>query len=61
MKNYLKFIVAVFTITIATFGSINVKAKQLAVYGTCSNTLATCGTTSGGNVITGNYIDEQAN
>ncbi|GEM55655.1 hypothetical protein [Flavobacterium branchiophilum] len=27
MKNYLKFVVAVFGVTIATFGSTNVKAK----------------------------------
>jgi hypothetical protein len=31
MKNYLKFVVAVFGITVATFGSINANAKASAI------------------------------
>jgi hypothetical protein len=60
MKNYLKFVVAVFIITTAIFGSINAKANLLATG--CDSSSSVCGKTEGGQIITGNYSgQEQAN
>lgn len=61
MKNYLKFVVAVFGVTVATFGSIaNASAKIVGrpkpiCMTSCDNSISTCGTTPEGNTITGNY------
>ena len=54
MKNYLKFVFAVAGLTIASFSSITAHAK-VPSNGGCSNTLDTCGYTSGGNHIDGKY------
>jgi hypothetical protein len=54
MKNYLKFVVAVFGLTIATFSSINAHARK-AKTPDCSNTLDTCGYTGNGDPICGKY------
>ena len=54
MKNYLKFVVAVFGVIIATFGSINASANA-PVATSCDNSLKNCGTTPDGRPITGNY------
>lgn len=57
MKNYLKFVVVVFGVTIALFSSISSQAQkdQGKLPGSCSRTMDVCGTTSGGNVIDGVY------
>ncbi|WP_395074062.1 hypothetical protein [Flavobacterium sp.] len=54
MKNYLKFVFAVAGLTLASFAPIAANAKKLPAGG-CSNTLDTCGYTSGGNHIDGKY------
>jgi hypothetical protein len=54
MKNYLKYIVAVFGITIATFGTITAKAGTTKPVGTCPS-YGFCGTTDSGATINGNY------
>ncbi|WP_158615225.1 hypothetical protein [Flavobacterium sp. LS1R10] len=56
MKNYLKFVVAVFGVTIATFGTItNATAKIAPIDNSCDNSIKNCGTTPDGQNITGNY------
>lgn len=57
MKNYLKFVVVVFGVTIALFGSISSQAQkdQGKQPGSCTKSMDVCGTTSGGNVIDGVY------
>jgi hypothetical protein len=57
MKNYLKFIVAVFGVTITLLSSISSKAQKSPGKkpGSCTLTMDVCGTTSGGNVIDGKY------
>lgn len=54
MKNYLRFVFAVAGLTIASLSPIAAHAKKQADGG-CSNTLDTCGYTSGGNHIDGKY------
>lgn len=56
MKNYLKFIVAVFGITIATFGTVSSKAKVITGSGKCLNS-GNCGTADNGALITGTYYN----
>lgn len=55
MKNYLKFIVAVFGITIATFGSITTLHAKAVVNdgGSCYGESYTCGTAQNGGTIIG--------
>ncbi|RTY74321.1 hypothetical protein [Flavobacterium sp. LS1R10] len=61
MKNYLKFIFAVFGITIATFGSItDATAKIAPIMDGCDNSSRTCGTTPDGATITGNCTAMQS-
>jgi hypothetical protein len=56
MKNYLKFVIAVAAITIATFGSVSdAVAKVRPSAGTCDSCDADCGTSSSGGCITGHY------
>lgn len=56
MKNYLKFVVAVFGVTIATFGTItNANAKSASTNNSCDSSIKNCGTTPDGHTITGNY------
>lgn len=57
MKNYLKFIVAVFGVTIAIFSSVNVVADPVDQNpdGGCSGSTGECGKTSDGKVIVGVY------
>lgn len=58
MKNYLKFVVAMFGVTIATFGSITkVTAKVNADGGHCKS-YGFCGTANNGANIDGNYTPE---
>lgn len=52
MKNYLKFVVAVFGITIATFSSLNVNAKEIKDSVVCRS-YGFCGTATNGAVIEG--------
>ena len=54
MKNYLKFVVAVFGVTIAIFGSINASAN-VPVANSCDRSMDHCGTTPEGNYISGKY------
>lgn len=55
MKNYLKFVVAVFGVTIATFGIITNAAANIApIIDGCDSSSRTCGTTPDGATITGN-------
>jgi hypothetical protein len=55
MKNYLKFIVAVFVLTITTFSSTAVHAKKVADGCHCDDSSSTCGKTTDGNIILGTY------
>jgi hypothetical protein len=57
MKNYLKFVFAVFGFTFATFASINVNAKVKSSEVGCTNTTDTCGYTGNGDPICGKYHD----
>jgi hypothetical protein len=54
MKKHLKFIVAIFGITIATLGTMKVSAGTKKPVGTCSST-GVCGFTDSGATITGVY------
>lgn len=53
MKNYLKFIVAVFGITVAALTSVDANARQ-PTKGHCKS-YGTCGTADDGAVIDGKY------
>jgi hypothetical protein len=56
MKNYLKFVVVVAGLTVATFSSVNAHAKKAVdSTGTCSLTTETCGFTGNGDPICGGY------
>lgn len=54
MKNYLKFVIVVFAVTVALFGSIGVDAKGKSA-GSCDDKPKSCGTTSNGDPIVGEY------
>jgi hypothetical protein len=57
MKNYLKFIVVVAAITVASFSSYNAQAKLAPkAVGTCSKSKDICGY-AGDNAIMGSYVD----
>ncbi|GEM55656.1 hypothetical protein [Flavobacterium branchiophilum] len=56
MRNYLKFVFAIFGITIATFSSLNANAKKIESGGSCKS-YGTCGTTDSGQVINGQYSE----
>lgn len=55
MKNYLKFIVAVSAFTFAILSSVNAHAKLPTSPGSCDSSCTTCGRTTNGDIITGNY------
>lgn len=54
MKNYLKFIIVVFAISVALFSSLKADAKGKSA-GSCDDKPKSCGTTSDGRLITGDY------
>jgi len=60
MKNKLKFIVAIFGITIATFGSINGNAKkaELSDSGHCETSCDTCGYTRDNEPMCGTFVKD---
>jgi hypothetical protein len=53
MKNYLKFIVAVFGISVATFGSINLNAKPKPQEPDCPKGFDVCKLTAAGETVFG--------
>ncbi|MDX6189988.1 hypothetical protein SGQ83_11565 [Flavobacterium sp. Fl-318] len=62
MKNYLKFIIAVFGVTMALCTSLSMSANRNdkdqdgpGPSGTCTLSMNVCGTTGDGNVISGTY------
>ena len=60
MKNYLKFVVAISSLTFTILSSINVNAKSSLSSGSCDSSAATCGKTTDGQQIMGTYTTEQA-
>ncbi|MDX6189987.1 hypothetical protein SGQ83_11560 [Flavobacterium sp. Fl-318] len=58
MKKYIKFIIVVCAVTVAVFGSMDVKANRNdkdQEYGGCSGATGECGKTDQGKIIVGVY------